>query len=175
VRICNTSKRSHRDGGGGTLAFASTLKFIYHIPLSHYHFRQPPSQSPHFFPTRDMANQSGSAHFQVLFESALQGYGKRWASHLPNIPSLCNSRVAIESVTGFQGEAYAFSTFQENDRIVKSVKTTVSKLTTNYHGVPRRYLRPGTSERADGSSTSQIAFSENSTCESITCYSCYHP
>jgi hypothetical protein len=41
--------RGPTEMSGGALAFASNLKFIYNIPLSHYHFRQPPSQSPHFF------------------------------------------------------------------------------------------------------------------------------
>jgi hypothetical protein len=80
-----------------------------------------------------MADHLGSVHFQALFESALQGYMKETGITLAEHPlavqlQSCNSVESIDNLV--QGQAQAFSNFQESDRITKSIKTAVSKLTT---------------------------------------------
>ena len=80
-----------------------------------------------------MADHEGSAHFQPLFESALQDYVKRTGITLAEHPlavqlQSCNSVESIDDLV--QGEAQAFSNFRESDRITKSIKTAVSKLST---------------------------------------------
>jgi hypothetical protein len=78
-----------------------------------------------------MADQSGSAHFQVLFESALQAYEKRTGITLAQHPiavklQSCHS---IDDITALlQGQAKEFSDFQAKDRITKAIRTTVSIL-----------------------------------------------
>jgi len=82
-----------------------------------------------------MGEQSPSAHFQSLLESALQAYEKQTnialAEH-PFVVELQNCH-SVESITAtlFQGQEQAFSNFQGSDRIMKSIKTTVSNLTTH--------------------------------------------
>jgi hypothetical protein len=79
-----------------------------------------------------MADQSESARFQVIFESALQAYEKKTGVKLAEHPlaiqlQTCHS---IDDVTTLlQGRAQAFNDFQGSDRIFKSIKTTVSILT----------------------------------------------
>ena len=79
-----------------------------------------------------MADQSGSARFQALFESALQAYEKKAGVKLAEHPlaiqlQSCHS---IDDVTTLlQGRAQAFNDFQGSDRILKSIKTTVLILT----------------------------------------------
>jgi hypothetical protein len=80
-----------------------------------------------------MADHLGFAHFQALFESALQGYVKETGITLAEHPltvqlQSCNSVGSIENLV--QGQAQAFSNFREGDRITKSIKTAVSKSTT---------------------------------------------
>jgi hypothetical protein len=78
-----------------------------------------------------MAHQSQSAHFQALFESALQAYEKRTGVSLARHPLAiklqnCDS---VESVTDLlQDQARAFGDLQESDKIMKSIKATVSIL-----------------------------------------------
>jgi hypothetical protein len=80
-----------------------------------------------------MADHLGSPHFQALFESALRAYQEKTSIPLPEHPiavqlQSCDS---VESIfTLLQPETQAFSNFPESDTIMKSIKTTVSKLTT---------------------------------------------
>ena len=80
-----------------------------------------------------MADPSGSSHFQALFESALQAYqaktGITLAEHALAVQlQNCNT---VESIaTLVQSQAQAFSDYQECDRIMKSIKTIVSILTS---------------------------------------------
>jgi hypothetical protein len=81
-----------------------------------------------------MADRSGTAHFEPLFESALQAYKKKTEITLAEHPLAVQlqSRDSAESITTtlLQGEPQAFSNFQERARIMKSIETTVSILTT---------------------------------------------
>jgi len=78
-----------------------------------------------------MAHQSESTRFQALFEPALQAYEKKagvsFAQHLLAIKlQSCNT---LEAITGlFQDQAQAFGHLQGSDKIMKSIKTTVSIL-----------------------------------------------
>src|SRR6266705_3369310 len=104
-----------------------------HVPLSHQFLTANSSSSstPHFFPSRDMAHQSESTRFQALFESALQAYEKKAGVSLAQHPlaiKLQNSD-SVEAITGIlQDQAQAFRDFQGSDKIMKSLKTTVSIL-----------------------------------------------
>jgi len=81
-----------------------------------------------------MADHSGPAHFQPLFESALQAYKKKTDITLAEHPlavrlQACNFAEST-TTTLLQGILQAFSNFQERDRITNSIKTIVSDLTT---------------------------------------------
>ncbi len=79
-----------------------------------------------------MADQSGPGRFQALFESALQTYERKTGITLAEHPlsvqlQSCHS---VESITtALKSQVQAFSDFREHDRIMKSIKTTVSILT----------------------------------------------
>ncbi len=80
-----------------------------------------------------MTDHLGSAHFQALFESALQDYVKKTGITLAEYPlavqlQSCNSVESIDNLV--RGQAQAFSNFREGDRITKSIKTAVSKSNT---------------------------------------------
>ena len=99
--------------------------------LSHQRHNSPSYRS-HFFPTRKMADQSESPRFQVLFESALEAYQSKTGVTLAQHPlavqlQSCHS---VEDITVIlQGRAQAFSGCRTSDKIMKSVKATVSILT----------------------------------------------
>jgi hypothetical protein len=79
-----------------------------------------------------MAEQSRSAHLQTLFESALQSYQKKTGITLPDHPLVVQIQICdtVESITTIlQDQTQAFSHLPECDRILKSIKTTVSILT----------------------------------------------
>ena len=79
-----------------------------------------------------MAEQSTSAHLQSLFESALQSYQKTTGITLPDHPLVVQiqSCDTVQSITTIlQDQTQAFSHLPECDRIIKSIKTTVSILT----------------------------------------------
>jgi hypothetical protein len=81
-----------------------------------------------------MADQPGPAHFQRLFDSALQAYKKKTditlaEHHLAVQLQSCDTAESI-AATFLKGEPQAFSNFQEKDRITKSIKRIVSVLTT---------------------------------------------
>ena len=105
-----------------------------HAPLSRGHFLavdQSHSQRLVFFPARDMAHQPDSARFQTLFEPALQAYEKKAGVSLAQHPLAiklqnCDSVEAITSL--LQDQARAFVDLQGSDKIMKSIKTTVSIL-----------------------------------------------
>jgi len=79
-----------------------------------------------------MAHQPQSAHFQALFEPALQAYEKKAGVSLTQHPLAiklqnCDS---VEAITGlFQEQARAFGNLQGSDKIMKSIKATISILT----------------------------------------------
>ena len=77
------------------------------------------------------AHQSESARFQALFEPALQAYEEKAGVSLTQHPLAiklqnCDS---VEAMTGlFQNQAHAFRDLQGSDKIMKSIKTTLSIL-----------------------------------------------
>jgi hypothetical protein len=78
-----------------------------------------------------MADQSGFARFQTLFESALQAYEKTTGVTLAQHPlsqqiQSCHS--AQDIITLLQGQVQAFDEFRR-DKIMRSIKATVSILT----------------------------------------------
>jgi hypothetical protein len=79
-----------------------------------------------------MADYSGPAHFQALFESALQAYEKKTGITLAQHPlarqlESCHS---IEDTTALlQRQLGAVNDSQAHDKITKAIKTTVSILT----------------------------------------------
>jgi hypothetical protein len=78
-----------------------------------------------------MRGDSGSSRFRDLFETALRDYEKTTnltlakhplAEHLQNCPS-------VESITAFlQDKAREFGDFEGRNKIMKSIKSTVSIL-----------------------------------------------
>ena len=78
-----------------------------------------------------MADQSEPNSFRALFESALQAYDQKAGVILADHPltvqlQSCHS---IESITTvLQGQAEAFSEFRGSDKVMKSIKSTVSIL-----------------------------------------------
>ena len=78
-----------------------------------------------------MAHQPESPHFQLLFEPALRAYEKKAGVSLTRHPlsiklQNCDS---VEDITGiFQDQARAFRDLQGYDKIMKSIKMTVSTL-----------------------------------------------
>jgi hypothetical protein len=78
-----------------------------------------------------MAHQSETTCFQTVFESALQAYEKKAGVSLAQHPLAIGlqSCDTDEAITGFlQDQAQAFRHFQGSDKIMKSLKTTVSNL-----------------------------------------------
>ena len=78
-----------------------------------------------------MAQQSESARFRALFEPALQAYGQKTGVSLAQHPLAIRvlSCDTVEAITGLlQDQARAFRHFQGSDKIMKSIKNTVSIL-----------------------------------------------
>jgi len=112
--------------------------------------------------------------------SALWAYEKQAGIALAENPiavQLQNCHSVESIMTLLQRETQAFNTFRESDRIMKSIKTTVSELTTldattslgeDAFGLVRQKC-------VDGSSASQTVVTENTTCECITCCAYYPP
>jgi hypothetical protein len=78
-----------------------------------------------------MADQSISTRFHELFESALQAYEKKAGFTLAEHPlgiqlQSCNTAESITAV--LQGQAKAFSESRGSDKVMKSIKNTVSIL-----------------------------------------------
>ena len=82
-------------------------------------------------PTRGMADHSTS-NVRALFDTALQTYEKKVGVTLVEHPlavqlQSCHS---VESITTFlQDQVQAFNDFRESDRVIKSIKSTISILT----------------------------------------------
>ena len=79
-----------------------------------------------------MAEQSGSSCFRALFESALQSYEKTTGITLADHPLAVQlqSCHTIESVTvALEGQVLTFGDFRGSDRVMKSIKSTLSILT----------------------------------------------
>jgi hypothetical protein len=80
-----------------------------------------------------MGDHPGSARFRVLFEPALRAYEKKTGITLAEHPLAVqlHSCHSIESITSvLLGEAQAFGEFGGSDRAIKSIKKTVSILST---------------------------------------------
>ena len=80
-----------------------------------------------------MGDQSGSAHFQTLFDSALQAYEKHTGMPLPEHPLAaqlqdCHSVEAITTL--LQHQAKDFSDFRGKNKTMKLIESTVSILST---------------------------------------------
>jgi len=80
-----------------------------------------------------MGDQPGSAHFQALFDFALQAYEKNTGVPLADHPLAaqlqdCHS---VESITTLlQHQAKHFGDFRGKNRIMKLIESTVSILST---------------------------------------------
>jgi len=79
-----------------------------------------------------MSSQSESSRLSALFESALQDYEQKTKISLAN-HQLAEQLENCHSVEGLaailRGQARANSAFQGSDRIMKSIKSTLSVLT----------------------------------------------
>src|SRR5579863_3872160 len=79
-----------------------------------------------------MADQSGSARFQALYESALRAHeattGIILAKH-PLAVDLQSCHSTDDITTLLQRRVQAFSDFRQTDRMMKAIKNTVSILT----------------------------------------------
>jgi hypothetical protein len=99
-----------------------------------------PCSRRRFFPTLEMADQSGSARFQTpSFESALQVYEEKTGVTLAQHPltlELQSCQSTHDLSTLLQGRAQAFGNSRARDRMMKAIKTTVSLLTRLGHAAP---------------------------------------
>jgi hypothetical protein len=80
-----------------------------------------------------MADHSGSAHFRAIFGYALGAYEKKAGVTLAEHPLAVQlqSCQSVESIiVVLQGQVQAFGEFRGIDRLMKSVRNTVSILTT---------------------------------------------
>ena len=108
--------------------------FYPHIPLSRYHFlgtHQSRSQGLLFFRTRDMDHRPESDRFKALFEHALEIYEKKTGVSLTHHPLAIKLQNCdpVEAITDIlQDQARAFGDLQGSDKIMESIKTTVSIL-----------------------------------------------
>jgi len=78
-----------------------------------------------------MAQRPESARFQALFEPALQAYEEKAGAALAQHPLAIKLRNcdSVEAITGlFQDQARAFRDLQGSDKIMKSIKATISIL-----------------------------------------------
>jgi hypothetical protein len=76
-----------------------------------------------------MVDQSGSAHFQAVFNSALETYEKKTGVKLAQHPlamELQNCDCVDSIITLLRGQA---QDFRHNEKIMKSINTIVSVLT----------------------------------------------
>lgn len=78
-----------------------------------------------------MADQSGSARFQTLLESALQAYETKTGVTLAQNPlaqQVQGCQSTQEFITLLQGQVQAFDGVRR-DKVIKAIRTTVSVLT----------------------------------------------
>jgi hypothetical protein len=79
-----------------------------------------------------MADQSGSARFRAVFESALQAYDNKAGLMLAEHPlavQLQSCQSFESTIAVLQGQAQAFGEFRGIDRVMKSIRSIVSILT----------------------------------------------
>jgi hypothetical protein len=81
-----------------------------------------------------MTDQPASARFQVLLERALQEYEKKAGATLADTENSLAIRLqrchSVDDITTLlQDKTQAFGDFQQQDRIYKAIKATVSILT----------------------------------------------
>jgi len=100
-------------------------------PSCHYFLtaNSPPSSRPHFFFGSDMAHQSEAAHLRALFEPALQAYDERLGVSLPQhtLSITLQSCDTVEDIINLlQDQAQAFRDLRGSDKIMVSIKSTVS-------------------------------------------------
>ena len=144
TRVSNTIKRitqpklSH-------VAFGQLALFYEHsrrrsnLPLSP-RFTIKPSRNPAYLghsssllATCDMGDQSVWGHFRPPFESALQAYEMKTGVTLSKHPLVLQLQEChtVDSITTvLQDQARNFGDFQQNDRMTKTIKATVSILFT---------------------------------------------
>ena len=80
-----------------------------------------------------MTDQSGSARFETIWDSALQAYEEMTGVALAQHPLALDLQTchSIGNTTNLlQRRARDFDDFRQKDRIMKAIKTTVSILTT---------------------------------------------
>jgi hypothetical protein len=80
-----------------------------------------------------MGDKSGSAHFQTLFDSALQAYEKKTGVSLAKHPLAMQLQDChgVESITTLlQYQAKDFSDFRGKNRIMNLIQSTISILST---------------------------------------------
>ncbi len=85
----------------------------------------------HLLPTSDMSLQSRSPHFRALFHAALQDYEKATNITLAKHPiaeKLLNCYSVEPIITLLQDQARGFGDFPRSDRLMKSIKNTISVL-----------------------------------------------
>ena len=93
---------------------------------------QLPLSRPHFFPHFSMTDQSVSSHLRTLFELALEDYEIQTKISLAKHPLAqklenCHSLGSV-TTTLLQDQAGTFGEFRGRDRIMKSIRSTVSSL-----------------------------------------------
>jgi hypothetical protein len=124
-----------------------------------------------------MANQAESTRFRDLFESALQAYEKKAGVTLAEHPlavrlQSCESVQSITTV--MQDQAQAFNEHRGSDRVMGSIKNTLSILTrlsaTASLAVDIGLVRQ---QVLTAFSALLIIFTASFTCESNTCRSRY--
>jgi hypothetical protein len=125
-----------------------------------------------------MADGSGPARFQLLFESALQDYGVKTGVPLSQHPlamDLQSCQSVDDITTLLQRRTEAFTDFQQRDRTMRALETTVSILTPlSDVGSLADAIGVVCQEAIMACFTSLTFFSDIiSTCESNTSKSCY--
>jgi hypothetical protein len=131
----------------------------------------------YLFPTLEMAVQSGSTRFHELFESALRAYEKKAGVTLAEHPLAVQlqSCKSVDSITTvLQGQAQLFGDFRGRDRVMRSLKSTVSTLirlsTTTCLAVDIGLVRH---QALMACSTPLTCFTAITSCESNTRWSRY--
>jgi hypothetical protein len=83
-----------------------------------------------------MADQSGSTRFEALWQSALQAYENKTGVALAQHPlalSLQTCQSTDDIATLLQRRAQALDDFRQRDRMIRTIKTTISILTPLSH------------------------------------------
>jgi hypothetical protein len=86
-----------------------------------------------------MADQSGSARLEALWQSALQAYENKTGVALTKHPLALDLQTCPDTddiVTLLQRRTEAFNDIRQRDRMTRTIKTTVSTLTPLSHAAP---------------------------------------